>query len=105
MDIWGADGQVELSATASVQELKDKVRKEKAYGYEFSGQATQNDILDYNRENDRTISKNLLALPYTNYTYDLYSVNGQGASGMFRAHRSQVGQIYDQYVEDESASF
>lgn len=104
-DIWGVDGEIELSATASVQKLKDTYKEEKAYGYEFTGQATENDILDYNRENDRAISKNILALPYANYTYDLYSVNGQGINGMFRPHRSQVGQIYDEYVKDESSSF
>lgn len=101
-DIFGADGEIEISATASVQKIKDKTKKEKAYGYEFTGQATKHDILDYNRENDRVISKNILSLPYMNYTYDLYSVNGQGASGMFRPHRSQIGQIYDEYVKDES---
>ena len=105
VDAWGTDGEIEISALASVQKIKDKTKKEKAYGYEFTGQATKNDVLDYNRENDRTISKNMLALPYTNYTYDLYSVNGQGINGMFRAHRSQIGQIYDEYVKDESKSF
>jgi hypothetical protein len=104
-DVGAVDGELELSATASVQKIKDAVKKEKAYGYEFTGQATSNDVLDYNRENDRVISKNLLALPYTNYTYDLYSINGQGINGMFRPHRGQIGQIHDEYVKDESKSF
>ncbi len=104
-DIWGTDGEIELAATISKQKLKTPIKEEKAYGYEFTGQATENDILDYNRENDRIISKNILALPYTNYTYDLYTVNGQGIGGMFRPHRSQIGQIYDEYVKDESTSF
>lgn len=101
----GVDGEIELSATASIQKIKDKTKTEKAYGYEFTGQATKHDVLDYNRENDRVISKNMLSLPYTNYTYDLYSVNGQGISGMFRPHRSQIGHIYDEYVKDDSFSF
>ena len=104
IDAWGFDGEIELSATASVQKVKDTTKTEKAYGYEFTGQASNHDILDYNRENDRVISRNTLALPYMNYTYDLYSVNGQGISGMFRPHRSQIGQIYDEYVKDESLS-
>ena len=103
-DLWGFDVETEISATASVQTIKDKTKTEKAYGYEFTGLATRDDVLDYNRENDRVISKNLLALPSTNYTYDLYSVNGQGIGGQFRPHRSQIGQIYDEYVQDESTS-
>ncbi|MEP1490171.1 MAG: thrombospondin type 3 repeat-containing protein [Algibacter sp.] len=105
IDVWGGDGEIEVSATATVQKIKDPIKTEKAYGYEFTGLATKHDVLDYNRENDRVISRNMLSLPYTNYTYDLYSVNGQGISGMFRAHRSKIGQIYDEYVKDESKSF
>lgn len=104
-DLWGLDGEIELAATGSVQKIKDKTKIEKAYGYEFTGQASPNDVLDYNRENDRIISKSLLALPTTNYTYDLYSVNGQGISGMFRPYRSKIGQVYDEFVEDESESY
>ena len=104
-DVWGVDVEGEIAATASKQELKDKIRTESAYGYEFTGQATPNDVLDYNRENDRVISKYILALPTANYTYDVYSVNGQGIGGMFRPHRSQIGQIYDEYVQDEGESY
>ncbi|PIA77208.1 hypothetical protein BFR04_10545 [Gaetbulibacter sp. 4G1] len=102
VDLWGIDGEVELSANGSVQKLKDTYKKEKAYGYEFTGQASKEDVLDYNRENDRIINENITVLPTTNYTYDIYTVNGQGISGMFRPHRSQIGQIYDEFVEDES---
>lgn len=103
--IWGIDGEIEVSAMGAVQKLKDPIKVEKAYGYEFTGHATPSDILDYNREKDGLISKTTLVLPTTNYTYDLYSVNGQGIGGMFRPFRSQVGQINDELVEDESESF
>lgn len=105
VDIWGGDGEVELSASLSVQKIKDEVKKEKAYGYEHTGKASPHDILDYNRENDGVISERLLALPYTNYTYDLYSVEAQGVGGQFRAYRGKVGQIYDELVEDQSQDF
>ncbi len=104
-DFWGFDAEAEISATGSVQQIKDKFKKEKAYGYEFTGFATPHDILDYNREKDQLISKTTLALPTTSYTYDLYTVQGHGTGGMFRPFRSQVGQINDEFVQDESASF
>ncbi|WP_298320827.1 hypothetical protein [uncultured Aquimarina sp.] len=104
-DIWGLDGEFELSAMGSIQKIKDPIRIEKAYGYEFTGFAETNDILDYNREKEQLIGKNMLALPTTTYTYDLYSVQGQGAGGMFRPFRSQVGQINDEFIQDESDSF
>lgn len=103
--VWGLDGEVELSAMGSVQQVKEDTRMEKAFGYEHTGQATTDDVLDYNRENEQVISKSILALPTANYTYDLYSVNGQGVAGMFRPYRSQVGQINDEFVQDNSESF
>ncbi|PKV51939.1 hypothetical protein ATE84_4039 [Aquimarina sp. MAR_2010_214] len=103
-DIWGADVEGEISAMGSVQKVKDPIKTEKAYGYEFTGHATPDDIKDYNREKDNIISKTTLALPVSNYTYDLYTVQGQGAGGMFRPFRSQVGQINDDLVKDESSS-
>ncbi|MBQ4819096.1 hypothetical protein [Aquimarina sp. MMG016] len=103
-DIFGADIEGEVSAMGSVQKVKDPIKKEKAYGYEFTGFASPENIKDYNREKDQIISKTTLALPVSNYTYDLYSVQGQGAGGMFRPFRSQVGQINDDLVEDESSS-
>ena len=99
-DVYGVDTEFEISALASTQTVKDKIKKELAYGYEFTGLASSEDILDYNRENDREISKTLLALPYANYTYDVYNVQAQGLQGMFRAHQGRVGHIYDQRVED-----
>ncbi|MDY8138494.1 thrombospondin type 3 repeat-containing protein [Aquimarina sp. 2201CG5-10] len=104
-DVWGLDGELEVSAMGAVQKIKDPLKVEKAYGYEFTGFAGTNDVLDYNREKDGVISKSTLVLPTTSYTYDTYNVQGQGAGGMFRPFRSQIGQINDEFVEDESASF
>ncbi|UZO80677.1 hypothetical protein NBT05_17260 [Aquimarina sp. ERC-38] len=104
-DIFGADVEGEISATGSVQKIKQVERPEKGYGYDYTGFATPNDIKDYNREKDNgVINRNTLSLPIANYTYDLYTVQGQGIGGMFRPYRSQVGQINDDLVEDESAS-
>lgn len=104
-DIFGFDGELELSASLSVQKIKDEVKKEKAYGYEHTGKAGTGDILDYNRENDRLINEQLQALPYTNYTYDLYNVQAQGVGGQFRSYRGKVGQVYDEFVQDQSQDF
>ncbi|WP_353780250.1 hypothetical protein [Winogradskyella sp. 3972H.M.0a.05] len=101
-EVFGAEAQLELYVYASEQSLKNKVDVEKAFGYNFTDNATKNDILDFNRENDRVITKHVNVLPVTNYTYDLYSINGQGISGMYQPHRSQVGYVHDKYVKDNS---
>lgn len=88
----------------SAEELNKTV---KAFGYEntYNNNSYINGVLDFNREKDRTVSKQTKVLPITNYTYDIYSINGQGIGGMFKPFRSQVGMVYDQKVEDEGDGF
>jgi len=104
-DIEGFDGEGEISASAQVQKIKTPVRFEKAYGYNFTGHASQEDIVDYNRENDQNINKTTTVLPVSNYTYDTYSIQAQGIEGQFRPYRSQVGHIYDELVRDKNDNF
>src|SRR5690606_18285763 len=58
-----------------------------------------------NREKEKTtISKNTTVLPVTNYTYDIYTIQGQGIDGTFRPYKSQIGYVYDPKVSDISSS-
>ncbi|MEP0266065.1 hypothetical protein [Dokdonia sp.] len=103
-DFWGIDAEVGLDAFGSSQKIKDEFKEERGYGYEYTHKATSRDILDFNRAKDRIISQNTLALPAVNYTYDLYSINGQGIGGMFRPYRGQASYVFDQLVQDSSFS-
>lgn len=104
LDFWGIDAEVGLDGYGFKQEIKDEIAIEKAFGYNNTHNASKNDILDFNKEKDRARSQNTLVLSATNYTYDLYSINGQGISGMFRPYRGQVDYVYDRFVQDESFS-
>jgi hypothetical protein len=104
-DVFGLHGEISVSAYASVQKLANNIVNQKAYGYEHTDFGDQNALLDFNREKEiGVITKNTLVLPVTNYTYDLYSIQGQGLGGMFRPFRSQIGYLYDGTVVDQSAS-
>ncbi|WP_422103848.1 hypothetical protein [Winogradskyella sp.] len=96
-----------VSAFYTQQKLNEDEanRKANAFGYEYTESATHNDLLDFNRENERIASKRTLTLPTTNYTYDIYSINGQGIGGQFRPYKSQVGYLFGQKIEDNSDSF
>ncbi|WP_298892422.1 Ig-like domain-containing protein [uncultured Psychroserpens sp.] len=101
-ELFGPEGpQGQITGFGSIQLLRadDKFKRVKGYGYANSENASPlNSILDFNRENDRTVNKNTTMLPLVNQTYDVYSIEGQGVSGMFRPHRNQVGHVYDQTV-------
>lgn len=103
-EVFGVEGQVQVTGYGSYQTIADEYRnrKEKAYGYENTEykKTTESGVLDFNRENERTVTQNTLALPVTNYTYDIYNIDGQGVAGMFRPYRSKVSSVYNDEVVD-----
>lgn len=104
LDMWGIDGEVGVTGFGITQKIKGKVSSSKAYGYNNTHLAPSDAILDFNKEKENIISKNTLSLPVTNYTYDIYQIQGQGIGGMFRPFRGQVGKVFSQFVQDESDS-
>ncbi len=108
---FGISGQGKISGYGSSQWMasSEKNKKVHAYGYEHTEQNEKGSafhegknkgVLDFNREKDKTFSKNTTILPITNYTYDRYAINGQGIGGSFRPYRSQVGFVQDPYIHD-----
>lgn len=101
---FGFSGQVKVTGYGSTQYIhpSEKHKETSAYGYEFTekNEASNLGVLDFNREKDGSFNKNTTILPLTNYTYDMYSINGQGISGSFRPYRGQVGFVNDVTVED-----
>ncbi len=94
---FGADvPTANISAYYTHNKVKDKIKSVNSYGYLYAqnGQSIA-DQHDFNRENDAAFSKNVENLPVTNQTFDLFSVNGQGAGGTFRAYRNDIGVVYD----------
>lgn len=105
IDVMGFHGEGSISASATVQSLKNPYQIDKAYGYDFTQYASTSDMLDFNREKEQsTVTKNTLILPVTNYTYDIYSIQSQGLGGQFRPSRSQTGYVFDSKVVDGSSS-
>lgn len=95
--LFGLDGSWDLSGYYSEQRLAEPSQNIYAYGYLNSdaGSNSLNSMLDFNREKDGSFTQNTPNLPVTNFTYDVYSVAGQGIGGMYRPYRSDVGYVYD----------
>ncbi|MFA6152610.1 MAG: hypothetical protein WC716_14900 [Chitinophagaceae bacterium] len=82
----------------------EKDASKNAYGYLYLQNSHKEDILDFSREKDGVYNKTLQNLPASTLNYDIFSVNGHGAGGMFRPFRNDIGTIYDPYVSPEPAS-
>ncbi len=105
-ELFGGELQGQITAYGTVTKVanSDLEKKSPAYGYSNTEKAKITGILDFNREKDGGVSVNTTNLPITNYTYDIYSVQGQGVGGQYRPFRNQVGYVYDPFVKDLSMS-
>ncbi|NII28601.1 hypothetical protein HB364_26190 [Pseudoflavitalea sp. X16] len=93
---------------ASTQKIAtdDRTVKVPAYGYLYyeKGGGNKNVLLDFNREKDVAFNQETphIALPV--YTYDTYSITGEGTGGMFRPYRGDIGFVHDHMMATKSNS-
>ncbi|MGB3077338.1 MAG: hypothetical protein WBB36_18570 [Chitinophagales bacterium] len=88
----------------SNQKLRVNSQSNPAFGY-FNCEAGNNNpdaLLDFNREKDGPFRESTVALAIPNGTYDLFTLNGEGLGGQFRAYRTDVGIFHDPYVYNSS---
>jgi hypothetical protein len=97
------NAKLKLDGYYSRQALENTKKVSPAYGYLYSelGSKDESAMHDFNREKDGAFTKNTPALPMTQMTYDIYTVSGQGISGMFRPFR-EFGTVYDPYMYSSS---
>lgn len=103
---FGIHGSVTLGGYYDEQALTTNTLQLRSYGYMYAD-AAQNDayaLHDFNREKDVPYIQSIANLPITNFTYDLFSVTGQGISGQFRPFRGDVGILYDHECTSTTAS-
>lgn len=106
------DTRIGISYNQSGKMEKDWTRKHPVYGFlnhsqvenDFNGQREDGGsaIMDYNAYGRNMLTKSEVQLPYTVLTHDVLAVSGQGISGIYRAHSSMVGTVYEQNAENRS---
>jgi hypothetical protein len=91
----------------SQQRLAQNSITSPAYGYLHSDEGVNNEnaMMDFNREKDGSFTESTPALPVTNYTFDTYSVSGQGVGGSYRPVRGDIGHVYDPTATTTSAGY
>lgn len=104
--LFGAHPNVTFSGYYNEQTLSTHSLTLPAYGYMYADYARDNPyaLHDFNREKDVPYIQSIANLPITNFTYDLFSINGQGVSGQFRPFRGDVGVLYDHECTNTSLS-
>ncbi len=103
---WGIFGAPYVTGFYNEQRLSTDKRwvQAPAFGYLHYQKATgtTSALLDLNREKDGVVTAFSPNLPIPSLTYDIYSVTGQGISGMYRPFRNDFGVARDQEMVSES---
>lgn len=103
---WGAFSHLRLGGYYSQTKLKETETKQPAYGmlYMQKGNTDKDALLDFNRLNDGVYTPNSPTIAIPAYTYDIFSISGEGTGGSFRAYRGDLGNVSDAYIENASES-
>ncbi|HZH88158.1 MAG TPA: hypothetical protein VFD78_03175, partial [Chitinophagaceae bacterium] len=106
-DIIGSDLTGTFTGFFNKSSLSYDTRNLQSYGYMYmqNGFHGENAMLDFNRENDGSFTKNTPALPIPHLMYDIYSVSGQGVSGSYRMDRQDIGYVFDPKITSRTNSY
>jgi hypothetical protein len=99
-----------ISGYVSKQGIKsqDSMLAVPSFGYLYyqEGAKNRSSLLDFNREKEIPYREKPamphIAVPM--YTYDAFSITGEGTGGMFRAYRGDIGFIHDHFIRTKDAS-
>jgi len=89
-------------------EAEDRRLSLPAYGYLNYQNAENNPLalLDFNRERDILYREKpeLPNIGVPSYTYDIFTISGEGVGGSFRGYRSDIGFVYDHKIKTRDKS-
>ncbi|MDE3249715.1 MAG: hypothetical protein KGO82_13715, partial [Bacteroidota bacterium] len=106
--LWGLFANASVRGYASIQKIapEDTTKLAPAFGYLYYQDANgrADALLDFNREKEMAFREKEPHIAVPMYTYDAYSISGEGTGGMFRPYRSDVGFIYDHSMTTKSNS-
>lgn len=105
---WGLFANAVISGYVNESRIaeNDRVQRKPAYGYMYyeEGKDNKNGLMDFNRMNDGvyTYKRPVISLPA--YTYDVFTINGEGTGGSFRGYRGNIGNVRDNQTDDKTSS-
>jgi len=105
-EAWALHPNVSVTGYGSTQTIlpADQVQSLPAFGYLYYQNAGSNQhvLLDFNRDKEVTYRENVPTIGVPSYTYDAWSISGEGTGGMFRAYRGDIGYIFDHSMSTKS---
>lgn len=108
IDTWMFNPYVGGEVFYSQDKIKENDITLMAYGYMYSENRKSlngifdRSVMDFNREKDAQLTKDIPAMPMPVFTNDIYFVKGQGVGGAFRPYRSDIGILHDPVITSKN---
>lgn len=95
-----ADVEAEVYGQKSQVADSDVVQKKPMVGYLYYQNAVNNAnyVMDFTRFNDKEVTPNTPVISVPQYSYDVFTIQGEGTGGSIRAYRNDLGYVRDNYT-------
>lgn len=95
-----------FSRKSSIEE-EDKVQTKPMVGYLYyeKAKSNQNAVMDFSRVNDGAVLPATPNISAPQYTYDVFSIQGEGTGGSIRFYRDDMGYVRDNKTTTKDKSF
>lgn len=101
-----ADVEAEVYGQTSEIVSEDKTQRKPMVGYLYYQNAVNhpNYVMDFTRYNDREVTPNTPVISVPQYSYDVFSIQGEGTGGSIRAYRNDLGYVRDNITTSKEKS-
>lgn len=107
--LWGLRGSATLNGyyTESKVPTEWQTINKPLVGFMYSEKALNNQdaVMDFNRVNDGEVTPNTPIISAPQYTYDIFSIQGEGTGGSIRAYRGDLGYMRDNVTVSKDRSY
>lgn len=106
--IFGVRGSGTINGYYSESKVPVDLRTQRKplVGFMYSEKAVKNRnaVMDFNRVNDAEVTPNTPVISAPQYTYDIFTIQGEGTGGSIRAYRGDMGFMRDNAATSRESS-
>jgi hypothetical protein len=109
LGMYGVATDVEAEVYGQKSEIaaEDTLQRKPMVGYLYYQNAVNHPdyVMDFTRFNDREVTPNTPVISVPQYTYDVFSIQGEGTGGSIRAFRNDLGYVRDNITTSKDKNF
>jgi len=106
--LFGAHVNFEAEVSSQKSEIADADKKQEkplvGYLYYEKANGNPNAVMDFTRIGDKEVTPNTPIISAPQYTYDIFSISGEGTGGTIRPYRNDLGYVRDNLTRSKDKS-